>query len=99
MPKVLADNGETLDLDTGNPVVSVAVVDKSKHAQAIESAREDLANNRVSYTVFYRNIPYLKTYIMINDSNERRGYDIFGLNSLGYFLNDEIEKFITLLEA
>lgn len=99
MPKVLADNGDTLDLDTEMPVVAAAVVNKSKHVQAIESAKEDLANNRVSYTVFYRNIPYLKTYIMISDANERRGYDIFGLASVGYFLNDEIEKFIQMLEA
>jgi hypothetical protein len=99
LPKVLSDNGDTLDLATGNLAISAAVVDKSRHALAIESASADLKENEVYYRVYYTHLPYLKTYIMVHDLNEQREYDIFGLNSVGYFQNEDIEQFINMLEA
>lgn len=99
LPKVLSDNGDTLDLATGNLAISAAVVDKSRHTLAIESANNDLKENKVFYKVYYTHLPYLKTYIMVHDLNERREYDIFGLNSVGYFQNEDIEQFINMLEA
>ena len=95
LPAVKHETDTQLELETGSICISSAIVEKDRHSSAIESATKALENNQIVYEVMFICIPQLKTYVMINDANERRNYDIFGLQSVYYTENPQ--KFVELL--
>lgn len=95
LPAVKHETETQLELETGSICISSAIVEKDRHGSAIESATKALENNQIVYEVRFVCIPQLKTYVMINDANERRNYDIFGLQSVYYTENPQ--EFVELL--
>lgn len=95
LPAVKHETETQLELETGSICISSAIVEKDRHSSAIESATKDLENNQIVYEVRFVCIPQLKTYVMIHDANERRNYDIFGLQSVYYTENPQ--EFVELL--
>lgn len=95
LPAIKNETESQLELETGSICISSAIVEKDRHSSAIKEATKALENNQIVYEVRFVCIPQLKTYVMINDANERRNYDIFGLQSVYYTENPQ--EFVELL--